>query len=477
MSTPGTPTPSLPTQDPALLEDLRAALRGPVTGPGDAAYDGARRIYNAMIDRRPAALVGCADAGDVIAAVNRVRDDGLELAVKGGGHSGPGLCLVDGGVTLDLSPMRWVHVDPAARTARVGGGSLIGDLDHAAGAFGLATPAGIVSSTGVGGLTLGGGHGYLTRKYGLTVDNLLAVDMVLADGSFVTASETEHPDLFWAVRGGGGNFGVATAFTYRLHPVDVVGVALTMWPVERTVEVVKWYREYLPQAPDDVYGFLAVLSVPPAPPFPPEIHGQKMCGIIWCWTGELDRLEETFNVVNEAGPPAFHFTTPMPYPVLQSSFDAVIPPGMQWYWRGSFFDGIPDAAAEVHRRYGEALPTDLCTMHLYPVDGAAGRVSADETPWSYRHAIWSGIFGGVDPDPANAEVVTRWCLDYWEEMQPYSMGGGYVNFAGADEQAGRVRATYRDHYDRLAEIKHAYDPYNLFHANQNILPAPQRLAA
>ncbi len=461
-----------PTLDAPALEEMRSALRGPVTGPQDPTYDDARRIYNAMIDRHPAALVGCADAGDVMAAVKYVRDNGLELAVKGGGHSGPGLCLVDGGVTLDLSPMRWVQVDPGARTARVGGGSLLGDLDHATHAFGLATPAGIMSTTGVGGLTLGGGHGYLTRKYGLTVDNLLAVDVVLADGRFVTATETEHPDLFWALRGGGGNFGVATAFTYRLHPVDTVGVAITMWPVDRTQEVLKWYREFLPQAPDDVYGFFATLTVPPGPPFPEEIHGQKMCGIVWCWTGELDRLEETFGVVNEAGPPAFHFTTPMPYPVLQSTFDALIPAGLQWYWRGDFFDGIPDGAAQVHLRYGENLPTDLSTCHLYPVDGAASRVGADDTAWSYRDAVWSGVFGGIDPDPANAELVKDWATAYWEELHPYSMGGGYVNFAGADEQPDRVRATYRDHYDRLAQIKREYDPYNLFHANQNIRPAP-----
>ncbi|MFD5648936.1 FAD-binding oxidoreductase [Streptomyces sp. NPDC127039] len=463
---------SSPTLDAPALESLRASLRGPVVAPQDPTYDEARRIYNAMIDRHPAALVSCADAGDVMAAVNHVRDSGLELALMCGGHSGPGLCVVDGGVTLDLSPMRWCRVDPAARTAQAGGGTLISDLDHATAAFGLATPAGVISTTGVGGLTLGGGHGYLTRKYGLTIDNLLAADVVLADGSFVTASETEHPDLFWALRGGGGNFGVVTSFTFRLHPVATVGAAVTLWPVDRTTEVLKWYREYLPQAPDDVYGFFAELVVPPAPPFPEELHGQKSCGVIWCWTGPPDRLEETFAVVNEAGPPVFHFTAPMPYETLQSNFDALLPAGLQWYWRGAFFDTVPDAAAEVHRRYGEAVPTDLCTMHLYPVDGAAGRVGADETAWSYRDATWSGVFGGIDPDPGNADLIKRWCTDYWSEMNPYSMGGGYVNFAGADERADRVRATYRDNYDRLARIKHAYDPYNLFHANQNIRPAP-----
>jgi FAD/FMN-containing dehydrogenase len=460
--------------DNATLEAMQTALRGPVIGPEDPDYDEARKVYNAMIDKRPAAIVRCADAADVMDAVTFIRDKGLELAVRGGGHSGPGLCLVDDGVTVDLSPMGWVRVDPATRTAQVGGGSEIGDLDHATHAFGLATPAGLISMTGVGGLTLGGGHGYLTRKYGLTVDNLLAADVVLADGSFVTANETEHPDLFWALRGGGGNFGIVTSFTYRLHPVDTVGVAITVWPVARTREVLTWYRDFLPQAPEDLYGFFAILVVPPGPPFPEELHSQKVCGIVWCHTGAPDRLEETLTAVNEPAPPAFHFTTPMPYPVLQSMFDDLIPTGYQWYWRGDLFDRIPDAAVDVHLKYGENIPTQLSLMHLYPVDGAAHRVGRDDTAWSHRDAVWSGVFAGVDPDPANAETIKQWCVDYWEEMHPYSMGGAYVNFMGQGEGQERVRATYRDHYDRLAQVKRTYDPDNFFHANQNIRPAQQQ---
>ncbi|MEN8655855.1 FAD-binding oxidoreductase [Streptomyces sp. 21So2-11] len=457
--------------DVSTLEAMRTALRGPVIGPQDPEYTEARKIYNAMIDRRPAAIVRCADAADVMAAVDFIRDHGLELAVRGGGHSGAGQCLVDGGVTIDLSPMRWVRVDPAAKTAWVGGGSTLGDLDHAAHAFGLATPAGIMSTTGVGGLTLGGGHGHLTRKYGLTVDNLLAADVVLADGSFVTASETEHPDLFWALRGGGGNFGIATSFSFRLHPVHTVGLAVTLWPVDHIREVLRWYRDFLPQASEDLNGFFAVLAVPPGPPFPEEIHGHKMCGVVWCWTGDPGRTEEALTPVNEAGPPAFHFTAPMPYPMLQSMFDELIPAGLQWYWRGDFFDRITDEAIEVHAKYAENLPTDLSTMHLYPVDGAAHRVGQGDTAWSYRDAVWSGIIGGVDPDPANAETVKQWCVDYWAELHPHSMGGGYVNFLGAGESQDRVKATYRGHYDRLAAVKRTYDPNNLFHANQNIAPA------
>ncbi|MFI8438472.1 FAD-binding oxidoreductase [Streptomyces sp. NPDC079020] len=457
--------------DGATLETMRTALRGPVIGPEDPDYTQARTIYNAMIDRRPSAVVRCSDAADVMAAVDFVREHGLEAAVMGGGHSGAGLCLVDDGVTIDLSPMRGVRVDPAARTAQVGGGAQLGDLDHAAHAFGLATPAGIMSTTGVGGLTLGGGHGHLTRAYGLTVDSLLSADVVLADGSFVTASGTENADLFWALRGGGGNFGIVTSFGFRLHPVDTVGVAVTLWPLDLLHEVLRWYREFLPAAPDELNGFFATLTVPPGPPFPEEIHGLPMCGVVWCSTGDPDGLDEALTAVNEPGPPVFHFTTPMPYPALQTMFDELIPKGLQWYWRGAFFDRITEEAIDVHAKYAQNLPTDLTTMHLYPVDAAAGRVPPDDTAWAYRDAVWSGVIGGIDPDPANASAIRQWAVDYWEELHPYSMGGAYVNFIGAGEGQERVRATYRDHYDRLAEIKHTYDPHNLFHANQNIEPA------
>ncbi|WP_392671796.1 FAD-binding oxidoreductase [Streptomyces sp. LN785] len=456
--------------DSTTLEAMRAALRGPVISPQDPEYRKARTVYNAMIDRWPAAVVRCSDAADVMAAVDFVRGEGLELAVRGGGHSGAGLCLVDDGVTVDLSPMRWVHVDPAARTARVGGGTTLGDLDHAAHPFGLATPSGILSTTGVGGLTLGGGHGHLTRRYGLTVDNLIAADVVLADGSSVTADETENADLFWALRGGGGNFGIVTSFSFRMHPVDTVGVAITLWPVDRVPEVLTWYRDFLPQAPEDLNGFFAALTAPPGPPFPEEIHGHKMCGVIWCWTGAPDGLESAVAAAAEPGPPAFRFATPMPYPALQTMFDALLPAGLQWYWRGNFFDRITDDAIGVHAKYTESLPTDLSTMHLYPVDGAAHRAGPDDTAWAYRDAVWSGVIAGIDPDPDRAGAIREWCVDYWEELHPHSMGGTYVNFIGADEPQDRVRATYRDHYDRLAAVKRAYDPANLFHTNQNIEP-------
>ncbi|MEV6315669.1 FAD-binding oxidoreductase [Streptomyces sp. NPDC051776] len=454
----------------AIRDSLKDKIRGPVMAPGQPGYDEARAIYNAMIDISPAAIVQCADVGDVMTAVRFGAQNDLEIAVRGGGHSGSGLCLLDGGLTIDLSAMRGVRVDPVAGTAQVAGGSQLGDLDHAAHAFGLATPSGINSTTGVGGLTLGGGHGHLTRAYGLTVDNLLSADIVLADGTFVTADANREADLFWALRGGGGNYGVATSFTYRLHPVDTVGVGFTVWPAEQIPEVLRWYREFLPQATEDLNGFFAVLVVPPGPPFPEELHGRKMCAVVWCWVGEPEQFEKELAAVGDAGRPAFHFTMPMPYPGLQSMFDELLPTGLQWYWRGDFFDRITDEAIDVHARYAGAIPTGLSTMHLYPVDGAVHRTGPDETAWSYRDALWSGVFAGIDPDPANAGAIRDWCVGYWEELHPHSMGGAYVNFM-MDEGPERVRATYRDHFDRLARIKRAYDPENLFHANQNIQPA------
>jgi hypothetical protein len=284
------------------------------------------------------------------------------------------------------------------------------------------------------------------------------------------ASDSENEDLFWAVRGGGGNFGVVTSFTFRLHPVGTVVVGVTLWPIDQTPEVLRWYREFLPQAQEDLYGFFAVLVVPPGPPFPEEIHLKKMCGVVWCYTGDPDEQDGVFASVQGAGAPAFRFTAPMPYPALQSMFDGLIPAGLQWYWRGDFFDEITDGAIEAHLEYGSSNPTALSTMHLYPIDGAAHRVGSHETAWSYRDAVWSGVIGGIDPDPANAETIKQWCIGYWEALHPFSMGGAYVNFM-MDEGQERVQATYRGNYERLAKIKKKYDPTNFFHVNQNIEPA------
>ncbi|WP_128985062.1 FAD-binding oxidoreductase [Streptomyces roseicoloratus] len=462
------------------VETLRERLRGDVIGPEDPGYDEARTIYNAMIDRRPAVVARCADVTDVRTAVRYARDAGMDLAVRGGGHSGGGLCVVDDALVVDLSAgLRWVRVDPESRTALVGGGSRLGDLDHEAHGYGLATPAGVMSTTGVGGLTLGGGHGHLTRAYGLTIDNLIGADVVLADGTTVTASADEHPDLFWALRGGGGNFGIVTAFRFALHPVDTVGLAVTLWEPEHIGAVLRWYREFLPAAGEDLNGFFATLVVAPGPPFPEEIHGKRMCGVVWCSTGATDEesLAKTFAPVAEPAPPAFHFATPIPYPGIQTLFDELIPKGLQWYWRGDFFDRVTDGAIDVHGTFLDNIPSDLTTMHLYPVDGAAHRPGPMDTAWAYRDAVWSGVIAGISRDPADADALRSWAVDYWDAIHPHSMGGGYVNFIGQDEGGDRVRSTYRGHYDRLAEVKRTYDPDNVFHHNQNIRPASAAAAA
>ncbi len=452
------------------VEPLRAALRGTVIDPASLDYDASRRLHNAMIDKRPALIVRCHDAADVRAALAFGRSEGLEVAVRGGGHHGAGLGSVDGGIVIDLSSMNGVRVDPAARTATVDGGALLGALDHATGGFGLAVPAGILSTTGVGGLTLGGGHGYLTRKYGLTIDNLLSADVVLADGSFVTASEDDHEDLFWALRGGGGNFGVVTSFRFRLHPVSSVVGGPTLWPLEVAPEVLRWYREFLPAAPEDVYGFFAFLTVPPAPPFPEELHLRKMCGVVWCCTGASEEAERLLlAAVREPASPALHGVQELPYPMLQGAFDELYPSGQQWYWKGDFVSEISDEAIAGHLQFAETMPTWQSGMHLYPIDGAAHRVGTAETAFSFRDATWSMVMAGIDPDPARAEELRDWATAYWQALHPHTMGGAYVNFM-MDEGQERVRATYRENYDRLARIKRRYDPDNVFHVNQNIDP-------
>jgi FAD/FMN-containing dehydrogenase len=444
-------------------------ISGEVIRPGDAGYDEARAVYNAMIDRRPALIARCRTNADVQAALEAAQGAGVAAAIRSGGHSGPGFGTVDDGVVIDLSPMQSVDVDPDRRTARVQGGATWNIVDAATHEHGLATPAGIISSTGVGGLTLGGGTGYLTRKYGLTIDNLLEAEVVLADGRIVTASESENADLFWALRGGGGNFGVVTSFTFRLHPVSTVVCGPTAWPVSATTDVLTWYRDALPAQDEDVYGFFAVMTVPPVDAFPEPFHLQKACAIMWCYVGDPADATEALAPVRDLEP-AFDGIGEAPYPGLQSAFDGLFPAGLQWYWRGDFFGSIPDGAVQEHQRFAEELPTMQSTMHLYPVDGAPHRVGADDTAFAYRDATFSQVIVGVDPDPANAALIKQWTVDYSEATHPYSLGGAYVNFM-MDEGDDRIRAGYRGHYDRLAEIKGTYDPGNLFRVNQNITPA------
>jgi FAD/FMN-containing dehydrogenase len=453
-----------------LLPELSGKISGGVVAPGDPGYDEARSVHNAMIDRRPALIARCATAADVQAALDAARRSGLPVAVRGGGHNGPGLGTVDDGIVIDLSPMHAVDVDPQRRTATVQGGATWGSVDAATHEYGLATPSGVISTTGVGGLTLGGGHGYLSRRYGLTIDNLLEAEVVLADGSVARAAEDENPDLFWALRGGGGNFGIVTSFTFRLHPVRNVICGPTAWPISAMGDVLKWYRDFLPTQDDNLTGFFASMTVPPVDAFPEAFHLHKACAVVWCYLGDPAGADEAFAPVR-AMQPAFDGIGEAPYPGLQSAFDGLYPKGLQWYWRGDFFRTIPDAAVDAHVRFSEDLPTMLSTMHLYPVDGAVNRVATGDTAWAYRDATFSQVIIGVDPDPAKAAELKRWTVAYSDATHPYSAGGAYVNFMMGDEGEDRLRATYGENYDRLRQVKAVYDPHNLFRVNHNIPPA------
>lgn len=466
-------TPQVPQQGGPPLDALGARLRGAVVTRADPGYDEARAVYNGMIDRHPLAVARCANAADVVACVEFARDSGLDLAIRGGGHNAGGLGVWDDALVIDLSTMRSVTVDAEAHSVRVDGGCTWADVDGATVPFGMATPSGFLASTGVGGLTLGGGIGYLTRRFGLTIDNLMSADVVLADGRLVTASASSHPDLFWALRGGGGNFGVVTSFTFRCHDIGDHGTIIggpVLYDLADAGDVMRWYRELLPSLPEELSGWLGMMTIPPAPPFPEELWGRKSCGIVWCYTGPGDRADEVLAPVREFGSPLLVGLQPMPFSMLQGAFDALYPAGLQWYWRADFFNEISDAGIEAHLKYAAQLPTGHSTMHLYPIDGCAARVGQDETAFAYRDGGWAGVIVGVDPDPANREAITDWTKAYWEELHPTSAGGAYVNFM-MDEGAERVRASYRDNYDRLTRVKAQYDPSNLFHVNQNIKPA------
>jgi len=451
------------------IEGFKSSLRGQLILHGDEGYDEAREVHNAMIDRHPSLIARCVDVADVITAVNFSRENNMLVSIRGGGHNAAGLGVCDDGLVIDLSRMKYTRVDPAKHAVSVGAGCTWGDVDHATHAFGLATPSGILSTTGVGGLTLGGGLGYLTRKYGLTIDNLLAADMVLADGSFVAASAEENEDLFWAIRGGGGNFGVITSFLFMSHPVRTVHAGPMLWELDQATEVMQWYREFIIDAPEDINGFFLFLIVPPGPPFPENLHNKMMCGIVWCYTGPKEKFEDTFKPIRRIGKPALELVGPMPYPAMQSMFDVLYPPGLQWYWKADFMNELSDEAIAEHVKYGSEVPTMHSTMHLYPINGAAHRVGNNDTPWSYRDAIFVHNIVGVDPDPANNESIISWAKEYWDALHPYSAGGAYVNFM-MEEGEDRVKATYRDNYERLVAIKNKYDPNNLFRVNQNIKP-------
>jgi FAD/FMN-containing dehydrogenase len=448
-------------------------FRGELIEPGDPGYDAARAVYNGAIDRRPRIIARCVDAADVIAAVKAARARDLTIAVRGGGHNAGGLGVWDDALVVDLSAMRAVHVDPAERIVRVEGGAVWGDVDHATHPFGLAVPSGFISSTGVGGLTLGGGIGYLARQFGLTIDSLVAADVVLADGRMVTADAERHPDLFWALRGGGGNFGVVTSFSFRGHPVRNVVAGPMMFDATRGDEVMRAWDRLLAEAPENLNGWFGFLAVPTADDFPADLHGRTVAAIMWCFNGPAADAAELLAPMR-ALDPLLDGVGEVPWPALQSVFDPLFPAGLQWYWKADFVDELTDDAVAIHVEHGRKLPTPQSTMHLYPVGGAVQRVGAQQTAYAHRQARYAQVIVGVDPEPANLDRMTGWARAYHDALHPHSAGGAYVNMMMDDEGPDRVRASYRGNFTRLVEVKRRYDPDNAFHVNQNIAPDAAR---
>lgn len=451
-------------------EQLQESVRGTIITPGHPEYDDARTLYNGMHDRRPAVVIRCANAGDVISAVGFAREHGGDVSIRGGAHSAPGFSSNDGGVVIDLSHMKGIRVDPAARTGRAEPGVTWGDFNHATYAFGLATTGGVVSTTGIAGLTLGGGIGYLARGRGLALDNLISLDVVTADAQFVVASENENEDLFWALRGGGGNFGVVTSFEYRLHPIKDILAGIFVFPLDRAKAMLQFYRDYINAAPEEMGAFPAFLIAPPLPFLPEQAHGNTYCAIVSCWSGAIDAGEKEMAKIRDVAPPVGEMVAPMPYPAINALFDELLPFGMQNYWKGSFATELTDGAIDVHIEHGPQIPTANSAMHIYPINGACHRVAADATAFAYRDATFATVIAGVWPDPADNEKNVKWVRDYYKALEPHSNAGGYINFMDADDQ-DRIRDNYKGNYDRLAQIKKKYDPTNLFHLNQNIQPA------
>ncbi|HVV09793.1 FAD-binding oxidoreductase [Amycolatopsis sp.] len=448
---------------------LRERIRGTVITREDAAYDEARKVYNGMIDRRPLFVVRPADVEDVRAAVNFARDNGLDLAVRGGAHSVPGFGTVDDGLVIDLSGMRAVEVDPKQRTATAQGGATWGDFNDATHEFGLATPGGIISTTGVAGLTLGGGIGYLNRAYGLSCDNLLSAQVVTADGGLVTASEREHPDLYWALRGGGGNFGVVVSFEFAVHPVAEIYGGPMFFELDKAADLLRFHQEFMMDAPEQFGGFPAFQIAPPLPFIPEERHGEPFALYVPCWAGPIEEGEAALKPLRDLAPTVAELVGPMPYPALNSAFDALLPPGLQHYWKANFVTELTEDAIAAHVEHGPKLPAVNSTMHIYAINGACHRVGPQDTAFAYRDANFATNIAGMWPDPADNEAGKAWVREYYDATAPHSESGGYVNFMAGDDQ-DRIRENYRGNYDRLVQVKRAYDPDNLFHLNQNIKP-------
>jgi FAD binding domain-containing protein/berberine-like enzyme len=456
----------------SAVQELDGSFRGELIRHGDAGYDAARAIFNAMIDRRPALIARCTGVADILAALEFARSQELQVAVRSGGHGVAGNAICDDGIVIDLSPMRGVRVDPERGTARANGGALWGEFDRETQAFGLATPGGRVSTTGVAGLTLGSGSSWLERKHGLTVDNLLSVDVVTADGRLLTASEDENEELFWGLRGGSGNFGIATSFEFRLHPVGpmVVGGFL-LHRAERGPDGLRFYRDFIAEAPDDVGGAPAFLTAPPAPFVPQHLHGAPMFGFIVCYFGPPEEAEEALRPLREFGPPEIDLVQPMPYIALQSMIDDANPPGLHNYWKAEFLQELSDDAIETIAEHAARVTSPLSLVVLEPKGGAITRRPEDATPLGRREAPFAYYAIGMWDNPGESDRHVAWAREFGEAMEPYTTAGIYLNFT-SETGEGRVRSTYGpEKYDRLVALKDEYDPTNFFRFNQNIKPS------
>ncbi len=453
----------------SALDALTGKVSGPVVRPDDEGYEEARHVYNAMIDAHPAVVVRCAGTADVVATVRCAAESGSPLAVRGGGHSVPGFGTADDAVVADLSGMQAVDIDEEARTATAAGGTTWGRFNDVTATHGLATTGGIISTTGVGGLTLGGGIGYLARGYGLSCDNLVSAEVVTADGSVVTANESEHPDLFWALRGGGGNFGVVTRFTFRLHPVTTVYGGPMFFELSDGPAVLRYFRDFIRTAPREYGGFPAFQIAPPLPFVPEHRVGEPFVAVVSCWTGDAAEGERILDGFRQIARPVAEHVGPMPYAALNSAFDGLVPPGLQHYWKAAFVRELTDEAIAAHMEHGPKVPTVNSTVHLYSINGAVHDVPADATAFGHRDASFAPVIAGMWADPEDNERNTAWVREYYAAIAPHSEEGGYVNFASADDQH-RVGANYGANHSRLREVKRQYDPDNLFHLNQNIQP-------
>jgi FAD/FMN-containing dehydrogenase len=456
---------------PGKIDELKGGFKGEVLLPGDDAYETARQIWNAMIDKHPAVIARCATASDVVRGVNFARDNGLLLAVRGGGHNIAGNAMCDDGLVIDLSKMKAAQVDPARRRVTIEGGATLADLDAATQAHGLATPVGINSTTGIAGLTLGGGFGWLSRKYGMTVDNLESAEVVTAAGEELRASATEHPDLFWALRGGGGNFGVVTRFEFRLHPVGPnVLSGLIVYPISEGKSVLQQYREFIARAPEELSVWTVLRHAPPLPFLPASVHGKEIVALALIYTGDPKQGEPLIEPLRKFGTPVGEHVGAQPYVAWQQAFDPLLTPGARNYWKSHNLATLKDGLIDTVISYTLKLPSPQTEIFLGAIGGATTRPAPDAMAYAHRDAKFVMNVHGRWEDPADDKRVIAWARDFFNASAPFASGGVYVNFLTADE-GDRVRSAYGPNYDRLAQVKRKYDPNNLFRVNQNIVPA------